>query len=104
MFFNWFNEYDGGGVTRTTNVDLVLDISYRLKRLTHTKEQCAILINGIVQSACDNARFVVGKKDEKTLREIKDIVRMITPTIQGDTDSVIKCVNYFELRNAMRYN
>lgn len=94
MLFNWFDEYDGNGVTRTTHVDLILDISYRLKRSTHTKEQCAILINNIVQSACENRGFVVGRKNEETLKKIKDVVEKITPVIQSKTDSVIKSVNY----------
>lgn len=92
--FNWFDEYAGDGITHTTHVDLVLDISYRLKRLTHTKEQCAILINNIVQSACKNRGFVVGKKNEETLGEIKSIIASITSVIQNKTDSVIKSVNY----------
>lgn len=91
---NWFDDYVDDGITRTAHVYLVLNISYRLNRSTHTKEQCAILINNIVQSACENRGFVIGKKDEETLKKIKDIMGKITPVIQERTDSAIKSINY----------
>jgi len=89
-----FTKSDAEEATNTVRfTDLILEIRYRLIRGSrYNKEEAAILINDLVRYRCKS--FRIGYSTQKTLKEIKDIIEKIKPSLSYKTDSELTDINY----------